>query len=111
MVHHSNGRAEFSFYRPQAHTVFIAGDFNNWRPGELLMSRQEDGYWKAWLELPPGTYRFRYCADGIWYTDFAAFGVEPGKYGFDSVVHVEERRAEQPKPRRHAAPRQPAVAA
>jgi 1,4-alpha-glucan branching enzyme len=102
MVHGSDGRVEFSFYRPQAHTVYLAGDFNHWRPSELLMSRQEDGYWKAWLELPPGSYRFRYCADGQWYTDFAAFGVEPGKYGFDSVVRVEEPRATQPKAKRRA---------
>jgi 1,4-alpha-glucan branching enzyme len=102
MVHGTDGRVEFSFYRPQAQSVYLAGDFNHWRAGELLMSRQEDGYWKAWLELPPGTYKFRYCADGLWYTDFAAFGVEPGKYGFDSVVHVEEPRLEQRKTRRRA---------
>ncbi len=95
MVKRSNGRIEFSFYRPQARHVYLAGDFNNWRHGELMMSRQEDGYWKAFLELPVGSYRFRYCADGLWYTDFAAFGVEPGKFGFDSVVLVEDKPAAQ----------------
>lgn len=96
MVENNNGRVEFSFYRPGASNVFLAGDFNNWRRGELVMARQKDGYWKAWLELRPGAYRFRYCADGQWYTDFAAFGVEPGQFGFDSIVRVEEPRAGVP---------------
>ena len=40
------------------------------------------------MKLPPGEFRFRYCADGVWYTDYAAFGVEPGQFGMDSVVYV-----------------------
>jgi hypothetical protein len=29
-----------------------------------------------------------YLADGAWYTDFAAFGVTPGPYCYDSLVRV-----------------------
>jgi hypothetical protein len=35
-----------------------------------------------------GEFRFRYCADGEWYADYAAFGVEPGRFGMDSIVRV-----------------------
>ena len=52
------------------------------------MQRGDDGYWRAQLALPSGEFRFRYCADGAWFTDFAAFGVEPGGFGLDSVIRV-----------------------
>jgi 1,4-alpha-glucan branching enzyme len=81
--------AEFKFYRPDAEQVHLAGDFNGWRLGELPMQPTPEGYWLAKLRLPAGDFRFRYCADGAWFTDYAAFGVEPGQFGLDSVVRVE----------------------
>ena len=79
---------EFRFFRPQATHVELAGDFNDWREGELPMQRTGDGYWLARMRLPAGEFKFRYCADGEWFTDYAAFGVEPGQFGLDSVVRV-----------------------
>jgi 1,4-alpha-glucan branching enzyme len=79
---------EFSFFRPSASHVDLVGDFNQWREGQVPMSRGADGYWRARLKLPPGKFRFRYRADGAWYTDFAAFGIEPGPFGLNSVVFV-----------------------
>ena len=79
---------EFRFYRPQAGQVHLIGDFNEWRSGELPMDRTGDGYWVAKMRLPAGEFKFRYCADGEWYTDYAAFGVEPGRFGLDSIVRV-----------------------
>jgi 1,4-alpha-glucan branching enzyme len=88
MVTMNDGWVEFRFFRPQAQQVFIAGDFNQWREGELPMLRCEDGYWVGRMRLPAGEFRFRYCADGEWFTDYAAFGLEPGRFGLDSVVRV-----------------------
>jgi 1,4-alpha-glucan branching enzyme len=79
---------EFRFLRPGAARVSVAGDFNGWHEGEMPMKRAKSGFWQAELRLPPGAFRFRYCADGKWYTDFAAFGVEPGPYGPVSIVYV-----------------------
>lgn len=90
--------AEFTFFRPQAQQVFIAGDFNDWREGEFTMSPMGDGYWTARMRMPAGVFKFRYCADGAWYTDFAAFGVEPGRFGLDSVIRVEPRTLTLPTP-------------
>lgn len=89
---------EFWFFRPQADQVYLTGEFNQWREGELPMMRGADGYWRAAMRLPEGEFRFRYCADGQWFTDFAAFGVEPGEWGLDSVVRVphREQRAREP---------------
>ena len=67
------------------------GDFNDWREGELPMARKADGYWTARMRLPAGEFKFRYYADGEWYTDYAAFGVEPGEFGLDSMVRVPQQ--------------------
>ena len=83
---------EFRFLRPNATRVNLAGDFNGWSPDDVPMERLASGFWEAELRLPPGVFRFRYCADGQWYTDFAAFGVEPGPYGFVSIVYVPSER-------------------
>ena len=88
MVTLSNELVEFAFYRPDAQEVQLAGDFNDWQPSQLPMVRSEDGYWTARVPLPAGEFKFRYWADGQWFTDFAAFGVEPGSFGLDSVVRV-----------------------
>ena len=80
--------AEFTFFRPQATKVQLAGDFNGWMGQGYPMERTPEGYWKVRLELPSGDFRFRYCADGEWFADYAAFGLELGPFGLDSVVRV-----------------------
>jgi 1,4-alpha-glucan branching enzyme len=79
---------EFEFFRPHAHEVHIVGDFNGWRNDQLPMHQTADGHWQARVRLPEGVFRFRYFADGQWYTDYAAFGVEPGPYGPVGIVYV-----------------------
>jgi 1,4-alpha-glucan branching enzyme len=81
---------QFRFYRPGAQSVHLAGDFNGWKADQLQMVPAGNGYWLAVVRLKAGSYRFRYFADGRWYTDYAAFGVEYGPYGPDSVVRVAE---------------------
>ena len=81
---------EFLFFRPKAKNVCLAGDFNGWRLSP--MTPQGDGYWVARVALPAGTFKFRYNADGQWFADYAAFGVEYGPFGIDSVVRVEAQR-------------------
>ena len=55
------------------------------------MAPCEDGYWRVKMRLPAGEFKFRYVADGAWFTDYAAFGLEPGQFGLDSVVRVPHR--------------------
>jgi 1,4-alpha-glucan branching enzyme len=84
-----NGRyASFRFFRPQAREVYLAGTFNHWRPNELRMTSTGDDWWRAGLMLPAGEHRFRYVADGQWFTDYAAFGIHYGPLGPDSVLLV-----------------------
>jgi len=87
MVTLNQDSVRFEFFRPDATQVNLAGDFNDWQ-SDLPMVRDEGGYWKASVALPAGEFKFRYCADGQWFTDYAAFGVEPGRFGLDSIVRV-----------------------
>lgn len=96
---HSDGIVEFRFFRPEARSVSLAGDFNGWNKTSMPMVRGEDGWWRYQFRLAPGAYEFRYLADSHWFTDYAAFGLERGPYGWNSVVKVDpipstdERRA------------------
>ena len=85
------GGVEFTFFRPGAQQVTIAGDFNAWQTN-FAMTRTADGRWRSRLQLAPGIYQFRYCADGEWYNDYAAFGLEHGPFGLNSVAKVDPPR-------------------
>jgi len=91
MVSTEGRSVEFRFFRPQARQVYVVGDFNRWRTNAMPMRRRSDGYWCARARLPAGVFKFRYLADGEWFSDYAAFGVEPGPFGLDSVVRVQPR--------------------
>ncbi|MDM8006133.1 MAG: hypothetical protein QUV05_08310 [Phycisphaerae bacterium] len=84
-----DGTVEFRFYRPGARHVTLAGEFNGWNRTSLPMHVHSDGWWRYVIRLTPGCYQFRYLADGEWHTDYAAFGLEHGPFGVNSVVKVE----------------------
>lgn len=106
-----DGHVEFRFYRPDAHTMHIAGDFDAWA-GSVAMRSAGRGWWIFDARLPAGEYRFRYVArmadagDRQWFTDYAAFGVEQADHrgaagaGYNSVLIVPEIEAaiEQEEP-------------
>ena len=87
MVHRFDKTWVFALIRPRAHRVYLVGDFNDWSTTAVAMERLPDGRWAAALDLEPGVYRFRYYADGVWLTDYAAFGLQRNPSGqFDSVL-------------------------
>lgn len=92
MVTTQGNTVEFRFFRTDAKEVFLVGDFVDWQPHHCPMQDTGRGEWIARLRLPPGEYKFRYLADGQWFTDYAAFGVEYGPFGFDSLVRVAAAR-------------------
>lgn len=55
----------FSFDSPTAGEVFVAGTFNNWEPRTDPLRKNAKG-WSAVKYLEPGTYEYRFIADGIW---------------------------------------------
>jgi 1,4-alpha-glucan branching enzyme len=82
--------ATFRFIHGAAGAVCVVGDFNGWEIGGSPMRRIGRTCWEARVRLPKGTFKFKYWADGEWFTDYAAFGVEPGLHGHDSIIWVHD---------------------
>lgn len=73
----------------EAENVVVVGDFNDWDQEATVLKRRKDGTWAKTIRLAPGTYRFRYLADGsTWYNDWAADGYEPSGFGEDNSIVV-----------------------
>jgi len=69
--------------------VFIAGSFNDWRPGGSKMTSNGDGKWQADLLLAPGEYEYRLVVDGVWMSDPNGAEERPNGYGgTNSVLRV-----------------------
>jgi hypothetical protein len=72
---------------PQATTVQIAGDFNNWQAATTPMQRVGDsGVWQAKVKLAPGIYRYRLVVDGVWQQDPYNDRSEPNPYGGENSM-------------------------
>jgi 1,4-alpha-glucan branching enzyme len=85
-----NGQVEFRFFRAGAVDVRVAADFTHWLDQAIPMEPEGNGWWVARVNLEPGEYRFRYVADGEWFTDYASHGVEFKKKQWNSVLLVHE---------------------
>lgn len=73
---------QFSFNAPEAKTIYIAGDFNNWTPSEqYLLAKNENGVWNTTIMLQPGKYRYRLIVDGVWQEDPNSQEFESNPYG------------------------------
>jgi len=62
-------KVEFSLVAPEAKSVFIAGDFNQWNPSSLPLKKGRQGIWKISLPLDPGQYEYRFFVDEEWQND------------------------------------------
>jgi len=59
----------------------------------LAMSPAGNGWWTAEARFEPGEYRFKYVADGVWYTDYASNGIEAFRQGANSILVVPQGSA------------------
>ena len=57
-------RTEFSISAPQAKSVYIAGDFNQWNPSSHPLRIDDKGIWRISIALNPGQYEYRFLVDG-----------------------------------------------
>jgi 1,4-alpha-glucan branching enzyme len=80
----------FQLAAPNAHTVALVGDFNDWsRDAIILQPADKPGVWTASVPLKPGRHEYAFVVDGKrWVPDPYAnthtdeFNVE------SSIVHV-----------------------
>jgi chromosome partitioning protein len=65
-----NFKKRFTYYGPDAISVKIGGDFNNWNPtDDFHMERDEYGVWTKNISLKPGMYQYKFIVDGEWVED------------------------------------------
>lgn len=55
---------DFFCRAPQARSVSLVGDFNDWQPAAHPMNRMPDGAWILRLELPHGHHQYQFLIDG-----------------------------------------------
>lgn len=80
----------FSITAPDAHEVFLIGDFNDWQAGELKARKFKDGTWTKSVKLKAGTYQYLFLVDGEWCTDPANPKRALNPFGSEnSVVEVQ----------------------
>jgi RNA polymerase-binding transcription factor DksA len=79
----------FLTIQPEAHEVFVAGDFNNWNAGATPLIYLGHGCWVKDISLPPGRHEYQFIVDGHWMQDrTAAELVDNPVGGLNSVVIV-----------------------
>jgi len=76
----------FKMKLPDARSVALGGDFNNWSTQAHQMKKGKDGVWKIDLKLKAGEYQFRYFVDyNYWINDDDALQVA-NAFGTDNSV-------------------------
>jgi 1,4-alpha-glucan branching enzyme len=82
------GGVAFGFKAPAGtKAVYLAGEFNGWRPDVDLMSDDDgDGIWTITYKLAKGTYQYKFVADGSWYQDPNNPAAAPDGFGGNNSV-------------------------
>lgn len=90
-------QATLRLYNPVARKVFVAGTFNDWRVDATPLKNVGNGEWILSLMLKPGTYEYRFVADGQWCNDLQVTDLAKNPYGgWNSVLRVGPRTIRLP---------------
>ncbi|TVR23287.1 MAG: glycoside hydrolase [Anaerolineaceae bacterium] len=75
---------------PDASTVFLVGDFNDWsETSHPMKQRKTDKCFAIDVKLEPGReYQFRYLVDGEWHNDWSADQYVQNEFGGDNSVVI-----------------------
>ena len=77
---------QFVFVAPQAASVALVGDFNDWDPARSPMQTAH-GVWATVVQLAPGRYRYAFLVNGVeWLADPSAPAAKDDEFGTPSSV-------------------------
>lgn len=81
-------QVQFVLVAPDARTVSLVGDFNDWRPGATpLRAAGRDGVWTVEVPLEAGRYTYSFVVDGrVWKSDPEAPAAPEDDFGRPSSV-------------------------
>ncbi|MGD9140608.1 MAG: glycogen-binding domain-containing protein [bacterium] len=85
------GEVVIELDRPDADFVHVAGEFNDWKPDDIALTKGDDGIWRTTLDLEAGRYEYKFIVNGQdWIEDPANPDKVPDPYGGNnSVLTVE----------------------
>ena len=79
----------FYLAKPDAKSVYLTGDFNDWNPNSLPMQRRVDGWWFIQVPLTHGHHHYLFIVDGAPTLDPKATGtVQADHYSKASMIAV-----------------------
>jgi hypothetical protein len=77
---------QFVLVAPQAASVSLVGDFNDWDPTRSPMQTAQ-GVWATAVQLAPGRYRYAFLVNGVdWRADPGAPSAVDDEFGAPSSV-------------------------
>ncbi|MFH1075975.1 MAG: glycogen-binding domain-containing protein [Pseudomonadota bacterium] len=79
---------EFTLQAPNAQTVAVAGDFNEWLMDQDKMAKGKDGVWRKKVKLAPGKHEYQFVVDGRWWTDPDNLNRTSNPFGTQNSVKV-----------------------
>src|SRR6266545_3197920 len=80
------GVLQFVLVAPQAASVALVGDFNDWDPARSPMQTAH-GVWATVVRLAPGRYRYAFLVNGVeWRADPSAPAAKDDEFGTPSSV-------------------------
>ena len=81
----------FEYFDPEADSVHIAGDFNEWLIDDRSkLKNSNDGRWKKKYKLEHGHYRYKFVVDGKWTLDKNNPNIESDEVGItNSVLEID----------------------
>ena len=78
---------QFVLVAPQAASVALVGDFNDWDPTRAPMRAARGGLWATVIPLAPGRYRYAFLVNGVeWRADPGAPAARDDEFGMPSSV-------------------------
>ncbi|HEV2672169.1 MAG TPA: isoamylase early set domain-containing protein [Gemmatimonadales bacterium] len=78
---------QFVLVAPQAASVALVGDFNDWDPARAPMHAARGGVWATMIPLAPGRYRYAFLVNGVeWRADPGAPTARDDDFGTPSSV-------------------------
>lgn len=90
LAHHGSTLVQFVLVAPNAQSVTLVGDFNDWDAAATPLRAASNGAWLVAVRLAPGRHRYAFVLDGVrWIADPAAPPAPDDDFGSPgSVVTV-----------------------
>jgi 1,4-alpha-glucan branching enzyme len=79
----------FKFLSPNAKSVSLVGNFNNWDKTRHPMQNDGNGLWSKTVMLHQGSHQYKFLADNNWVQDPDNGNLAPNEFGtLNNVIDV-----------------------